>query len=454
MLCSKSLQMQKPRKAGLLIFARLAFLGAIVYLLISLIGYCFGSDLSSAFSPFSMLGDFRNPFGDMRWILSYADCGDSPFVAIEEGVKCHGYSSPEYPPLFFWLAWRIKLSPDDTPWISVASAISNILLIYFIGSKLIKNFILRLIILAFLYLSFPYQGLLSSANLDMIIFLLVVISGLLVSFRSPLSWLSPLLALFSIGLKLYPLFGFWTLLLFLLVRWRVPPLKKRRAYAWLYAASVSAVSFVTLTTLVEPVTQFVNGSLGSHGLMASGYINNTLISAFGIEPARWMIRTLITCKSVTIIASLVWILKAYRLQSTTLQPPFSSLLSSPRWRPVLIITTAISICCYIFSIGYDYRLVFLFPAIMLIAEECANGDLLPRFRMLLLAQLSALAYIFYLPLFGYHATNPIFSRLPEWVMTSLEVVDEFVMAPFVFTGILALTALLTLSPPALKTYSD
>ena len=445
--------MPPATKSSLRALAGLAVLGAIAYLLISLVGYSYELNLGQGLSPFAMLGDFRNPFGDMKWILSYADCGVSPFMAIQKGLKCHGYSTPEYPPLFFWLGWRLGLSPEDASWISLLSATLNIGLIYFLAKKLIANVTLRWIILCFLYLSFPYQGLLSTANLDSTIFLIVVLSSLLVSLRSSLAWLSPLLALLSIGLKIYPLFGFSALLLFLVVRWRVPPQAKRNIFVWLYIVSVSAVSIATLATLIEPVTQFVNGSLGSHGLMASGYINNTLITAFGIEPARLMIRSLIILKASIFVVSLVWFGKIYNVRSTSHELPFAALLNSPRWRPVLITTAAISICCYVFSIGYDYRLIYIFPAAMLTAAECTNPRLRVGLRGIMKAQLGAIVYIFYLPFLGYHAANPLLSRIPQWLMTTLELVDEFMLSPFLFGSILVLVIILVTNPPTLHSYS-
>jgi hypothetical protein len=97
----------------------------------------------------------------------------------------------------------------------------------------------------------------------------------------------------------------------------------------------------------------------------------------------------------------------------------------------LIVFTATAIGCYVTTINYDYRLVFLLPLICMLASLFdEENPLITTQTTYLLFWICACVYIFYLPLFVPNVqADPLFF--------TLELLDEMVAAPFLFGGSLA-----------------
>ncbi|MEB3325248.1 MAG: hypothetical protein VKM17_07910 [Cyanobacteriota bacterium] len=104
-----------------------------------------------------------------------------------------------------------------------------------------------------------------------------------------------------------------------------------------------------------------------------------------------------------------------------------------------MITSALGMGCYITTINYDYRLVFLFPLISLIISNLLDGRTLrPENKQFLTMLAGASAYILILP----------FTRsLALSSGTYLELIDEMIVAPFLFSGLAAIWINLHQSPP-------
>ena len=91
----------------------------------------------------------------------------------------------------------------------------------------------------------------------------------------------------------------------------------------------------------------------------------------------------------------------------------------------IMISTTVGLGCYISNIGYDYRLIFLLPLIALVLSNLLdNSQLSPVRRQLLMVVAVAFLLVFYLPFFSF---------LDSDTLTSLEMVDEIIAAPFLFS---------------------
>jgi hypothetical protein len=97
--------------------------------------------------------------------------------------------------------------------------------------------------------------------------------------------------------------------------------------------------------------------------------------------------------------------------------------------------TATAIGCYVTTINYDYRLIFFVPFLATVATICINGSQLSAGKRILLASLLIGGlYMFYLPLLFDSTESPLAFKL--------ELLDEMIVAPFVFGGSSALLLLL------------
>jgi hypothetical protein len=112
------------------------------------------------------------------------------------------------------------------------------------------------------------------------------------------------------------------------------------------------------------------GGLGSHGLLAFGYMNIALVDFFGIDTARLLIRVLFVSKAVALLAGF-WL--AYKANLSWVWSRPNSLghrLSGFQWI-TLLAASSVWLGCYIFTINYDYRFLYLFPFIAYLAALAA-----------------------------------------------------------------------------------
>lgn len=90
---------------------------------------------------------------------------------------------------------------------------------------------------------------------------------------------------------------------------------------------------------------------------------------------------------------------------------------------LILLTSAIEIGCYVLSIGYDHRFVFLFPFIsLLVCNLIDNHTTTIASRRTILLVLFASCYVFALP---FAAHNPALAE-----HRALELIDEMIMTPF------------------------
>jgi hypothetical protein len=266
-------------------------------------------------------------------------------------------------------------------------------------------------------------------NIDILIFLLLYLSALIFSFHA-LAWLFPLI-IFVIALKYYPFFAFFALMLKGLppkpgISYPAPP--------WLILSIGSCVGLALSLpwNTHGGAATVASGGLASHGLLALGFLNNTIIDQFGLLSGRWIIRAFFVLKIISLV---VGGCMAYRLRlSEILSKAISvhtSKYSSTRlpadFFPSLVVSmTSVWLGCYFVTNSFDYRMIFLFPVLIFIARAI---QLYPATRMMILQRralicllISMLASML-IQFVGYSFDDP-FTRICS------DAIAEFILIPF------------------------
>jgi hypothetical protein len=166
------------------------------------------------------------------------------------------------------------------------------------------------------------------------------------------------------------------------------------------------------------------GQLGSHGLLAMGYINVISIKLYGLQIARIFIKAMTSLKLISLLLGTILSFKFNRHTPLKISASNSLPIRSYNYiYAVVVIMTSIGILGYVTAINYDYRLIFFLPAVAVLAANLASNPLLvARQRLLLGATLLMATYCLFLPLiFNSAASNNVFY---------LELIDEMMAAPF------------------------
>jgi len=190
---------------------------------------------------------------------------------------------------------------------------------------------------------------------------------------------------------------------------------------------ITAALVVYTASTMEITNVVSSGGLGSHGLAAVGYLNAMVINTLGLGPGRIAIYSLIALKLLSAtggLASGLLFGKKLALSREMRGLPNGS-LADLYINTFIMISTTLGLGWYISNIGYDYRLIFLFPLIALMLSNLLdNPHLSPTRRQLLMVVAAAFMLVFYLPFFSF---------LDSDTLTSLEMVDEIIAAPFLFS---------------------
>jgi hypothetical protein len=227
-----------------------------------------------------------------------------------------------------------------------------------------------LILVGSLFLvGFPVQVGLERMNIDILIFLLLYLSVLLFSLPA-LVWLFPLI-IFVVSLKYFPFFAFFALMLKGLpskagISHPVPP--------WLILLTGSCIGLALSLPWSDDGVVVATGGLNSHGLTALGFLNTSLIDSFGLANARWIIKAMFGLK-ILMIASGAYMAFKLNLANILKNSIEIQLLRSKNpkllesfYLNLFIAMTSVWLGCYIVTISYDYRMIFLFPALVFIAR--------------------------------------------------------------------------------------
>lgn len=409
-----------------------------VYLFYSLLNY--GLSSPGTESGFALIGPNRIPaFNDVKWFLSFAACKGDLRTLITSNTLCFGFKNPGYPALSMEMARALGWGPGDARWIGILSGTGLMIVLGHACWLCTRNARSWSIIVGFLGISFPFQALLERGNIDSILFLLTALFCLTVWMRRPWSvLLANGITAFSIGLKVYPAFASFAWLIY---SFRIPMDDRHRR--------VLAQSLLLTTILSLLFTYFsiysrlapAHGGLHSHGLSAMGYTNVFLLKEFGFSMGKIAIYALFLSKALSILIGAAggFLFGGQLAWPNPSRLPLNS-LPNLYINTLIMITSAIGIGCYIFSIGYDYRFIYLFPILaLLLANLIHNPARSSRNKLFLAFMLAASAYIFYLPLATFLSLR---------TATVLELIDEMILAPFLFAALSATWIHLWNSPPS------
>lgn len=422
---------QQPKYRNLLRLLWLVFpVIAAGHLLFSLLHYGFSPAGNNP--GFELVGGNRQPtFHDLKWVLSFSACEGDLRELLTSNTPCLGYGDPQYPVLPILMGRWIGLGPQDAGWIGILSGVGVMAVLAHVCWLCTRETRTWSIIITMMWLSFPLQFLLERGNLDSIIFLLTALFCLMVWQRG---WASVLfanaIAALTVTFKIYPVL---TVIGWLIYSIKAPMAKQRkRSLAWsLLLTTPISLLFTYLSFFSSKITTGAGG-LYSHGLTAIGYANTFLLSEFGYQLGRLSIRSLFVFKAVSLLIGFIYGMRWARNLALPKSPQptkANTSLAHSYAQTLIMVTAAVGIGCYIISIGYDYRLVFILPLLGLIACNLqGNTSLRPKNRWFLALLLAASAYIFTLPF----ATG-IDSRSIHF----LELIDESILSPFLFAGLAA-----------------
>ena len=195
------------------------------------------------------------------------------------------------------------------------------------------------------------------------------------------------------------------------------------------------------------------GGLSSHGLMALGYLNNAVIEAFGSSNGRLLIKIAFGMKILMLAcgAYMAYRLRLFNILANAIEVQAAkfkrtSLLSN-FYRTLVVSMTSLWLGCYIVTISYDYRMIFLFPMLIFIARAIqlspsGQTGLMQRrgLTLLLIAMLASML----IPFFAYGYQDPL-------IRLGIDAIAEFVLIPFYASGlfVIVLSTIITARRPSL-----
>lgn len=423
-----------------------------LFLLFSLFVYGLGE-------PFARLGfshpmRMSPPFADLRYLIANSECGvnlEDYYKGLVVGCDPAGRTYRfDYPPMSIWIGRFLHVRGVHTPLIAISTALAFIAsLLGFLRLQLASSW--RWCLLgAGLLMSFPLQQALERGNLDVIFFLATLLLCFLLSrpLRAmpaafPVNLLSASLCFFLVSLKIYPLFG-----VIGLVARQQPRQKSSQRIQWqspatkMLVLAASAAGILPLISYLKTVGNLIKeGGLGSHGLMAFGYMNQILIDWIGLEPARFAIRLLFVVKFVAIAVGFYLAFRSRLFDAPrTVAGPHGQ-AGGEFVALTMDVMGATWLGCYISTINYDYRFVFIIPFLGylagLVADPARAG--LQRHWPACLVIMMMFVLLFPWLRLGYTGIGVLLVRI-------LEPATEFLLIPM-FAGSLLCCLLATTSIP-------
>jgi hypothetical protein len=421
---------------GLVVFA-----SGILYIITSLLLYSFGG-YSWQGEGFPMLADMRNPtYADLRWVTANSACGvnlDDLYHRRVIGCDAFGRPGIGYPPMSIWLFRLFHFDAGWTNLLALACGLTFITVSGYFFSKINQNRGATLLTAGLILWSYPVQIGLEKLNIDVIIYILIILDCYLLSLSSA-TWrtaTSLAIVVSTVGMKIYPLFGYLGLLFL------AKPIAKP-SLGWLRLNKLDAAIILTGCTIAmisaTPIllgndalpagsVSAGQGGLGSHGLKALGFLNQPLLNLYGKELGRWMIRSLFAMKILSIITGFIVtsnlrIAEDIKLMIKSLPNPKTSRFITY----ALVSMTCMWLGCYATTISYDYRLIFLIPMIAVLPQVYSSNSNKQRPKMIWAIAVATMALIPGISTITYWA----FKIWQENLIMGHEVIVEFILFPIV-----------------------
>jgi len=431
--------------------ARILLVTAVGYILSSLLGYAKGG--VAVDHSFGMIKSIRGtpPFSDFLWVVIVGQCGtrserlphsiSSICATYGYGQPGGGYEATGYPPLADYLVKIIDVPARHSGAISLLVGILFVIAIILSSRRLFRFHWSWPLWLSVALIGFPAQLLLERGNIDSIIYLLMVGASALICLGGwPGSLLLPLVVYTAIALKAFPVLGF--------VGWLVSasainpkdyPISKFVKASVGLGCGIGIASLAPWAFSTGIDIQF-SGGLNSFGLKAIGYINTYLVSTAGFEYGRLLIWMLIVLKLVSVVTPVILAVRA-SLDETVFG--FLRSVDNPSFRKYsetyFLLMTWTWLGCYLLTISYDYKHIFILPSFLLFCAMLENHTLMTRLqRGIVLTLVTGALFVLLMPLFV-HAQWHLLTK--DTTIKLLELFGEMVVIPFYAGSLLAILGL-------------
>jgi hypothetical protein len=415
----------------------LLLMASCCYLIFSFFAYGLGAPWSDQgfIHPLRM----QPPFADLRYLVANAECGVDLidyYAGRVVGCDPSGRTYPlDYPPMSIWLGRLLHVQGSQTGLIAISTNIALVICILLILKSLLGwSWKWRLLSSAVL-MGYPIQQAVERANLDVLLFLFALLLAYLLSrdFRFRPAWqgLAGLLSFLLISLKLYPIFGIAGLFAV-----EHPAPSQQRHDLWsrlgtklavLLGSSAGIVATVQFLKIMKSLAK--EGGLKSHGLLAMGYMNNDLIGIFGLDSARILIKALFLVKITSLLLGI------YLARKTSIQRAMAASISGLRseaarsfHRYLFVLMSAIWLGCYVTTINYDYRLLFVVPCLGLLCCVASASASTDGQRALAKVLIISMVFVFWLPILQWGYVDVVMKSIAV-----LEPLTEFILLPL-FAG--------------------
>lgn len=274
---------------------------------------------------------------------------------------------------------------------------------------------------------------LERGNLDILLLLFSLLLAYLLSLRFTTNMAglvtagaAGLISFLLVSLKLYPIFGLAALLVQRSIgrssgsaNLRIFSLDK---FALLFGSVLGLMATFPFLRGMNTVAK--EGGLKSHGLLAFGYINNTLIDTFGLDSARELIKVLLLIKFASILLGLylAWKVRLHEalMRSWQSWTPQANVFS----QILFVMMSAVWLGCYVTTINIDYRFLFLVPWLGLLARVASMSSSSLQQQRLAAGLLVSLLIVFWVPILHWGYTD-----FGMKLISFAEPLTEFVLVP-------------------------
>ncbi len=336
-------------------------IGSFLFILLSLLIYTVPSVQewqSLAFAPIRRIAMVSPPFADLAMLTHSARCEGSLVDRFEGVVNCDPYGRLfTYPPMALWMFSVLGLSSASLGWLGLGLGLAAALFIADFFFALIPSTLGAGLLLTLAYLSLPFQLMLERGNNDLIVFLLLgLLAHAMAGERRRSAAAAAGLAFLAVATKILPLFGIVGTQI-LQPRSGTGQGPSSRNLRWALLGAVAGLSLVLpWISLILRNAPSPAGALLSHGLFAG---LSTSGSVAGLPGSSWL-----PMKLAFLVAGAAgaWRQGMPRHLRTFLIGGVAG-VASRRIAVTLCLFTATWIGTYLFTRSFDYKFIFLMPAL-------------------------------------------------------------------------------------------
>lgn len=376
-------------------------------------------------------------FGDLRWFTAFSECGvdiSRFYEGLEPGCDVYGRPDTANTPFSVWIPRFLGIGYAHTEAIGVGMGVGFVVLFLFQVFRLVCCSWLRLYVVATCLLGLPFLLAAERGSTDLVIYGLLALLAFLLGSQRPFlrSALAPCTALLAILLKIYPVFGVlgWAGASFLFDQCSN---SKRLAAVLQICAALLGIGLLAPWLHYPRSAPLPDGSFFSHGMAPS--FSDYFKPYFSQGP-------LVSSVKLVFLALSCWL--ARRLGLPRLAGNLVGRCSEGRElmvRRALIFHVLAFLSwlgCYFFTSSYDYRLLFLYPGVVLFAachEAVLRAGRFDGLAVYLIAVLLLWPFSVVMPLL--YASGFAFSAWTEQLVWLIERLSDTLFIPIVAGAMLA-----------------